>query len=475
VEPYEEQQGEAASNATLLEADIARQSDMVFAAGKIAERESAQKDTIFLIRGQYRTPKDVQEYWRRKQNKPANLPPVPNTPSDIDYWTPAPPSPERTDSVPTVPLHMTMNEGIAPSFTSGSDPLTMATSHMTTNDNIQTFRNQICWPRPILLPPLTSPGHLVDLEAVLRNTREYYQMCMKHFIDETSVHLQRNQWNVREFYLSGLKIASNGEFKSTPYSAQTAQLEMANLIPDILREQNPIFITCLVQLISHYGHKRRNLLQCIADLICSVVDQTVKTFSASHPLVAIFQAMLRSFDMVIPLAVVLLQSGLDLLTLQLGAEHPQACGALRGLRNICQISGDWAGAVRCSETEQQFYRCKARTNMTAGDEYQMMECQIVMSMSHLHLQNYEEADRLIQEGLAFSVSLDAELRGRLRFGFLRVLGELRRRLRLPGAVEALKEALEIRCGQYGADDYQAVAAFHHLQSVINGNEESYFY
>lgn len=150
----------------LLEADIAQQSDMVFAAGKIAERESAQKDTIFLIRGQYRTPEDVQKYWRRKRSKPANLPPVPNTPSDICYWTPAPPSPEQTDSVPTAPLHMMANDGIAPSLTSGSDPLTTATIHVTTNDNIQTFRNQIYWPRPILLPPLTSPGHLVDLEAV---------------------------------------------------------------------------------------------------------------------------------------------------------------------------------------------------------------------------------------------------------------------------------------------------------------------
>jgi hypothetical protein len=106
---------------------------------------------------------------------------------------------------------------------------------------------------------------------------------MKQPIDETSVHLQRNQWNMREVWYLGLKIASNGEFRSTPYSAQTAQLEMVKLI--------------LV--------------------------------------VAIFQAMQRSFDMVIPLAEVLLQSGLDLLTLQLGAEHPQACDALRGLRTIC--------------------------------------------------------------------------------------------------------------------------------------------
>jgi len=51
-------------------------------------------------------------------------------------------------------------------------------------------------------------------------------MCMKQYIEETSVRLQRNQWNMREFWLSGLKIASNGAFELAPYSAQTAQLEM---------------------------------------------------------------------------------------------------------------------------------------------------------------------------------------------------------------------------------------------------------
>lgn len=113
--------------------------------------------------------------------------------------------------------------------------------------------------------------------------------------------------------------------------------------------------------------------------------------------------------------------------------------------------------------------------MTAGDKYQMMECQLIMSWSYLHLQNYPEADRLIQEGLAFCDTLDAECRDRLRFGFLRGLGELRRRLGLPGAVEALKEALEIKCKQFGVNEYQAVAAFNHLQNVVNGNEESYLY
>jgi len=66
----------------------------------------------------------------------------------------------------------------------------------------------------------------------LRITREYYQMCMKQFIDERSVRLQRNQWNMRQFWLSGLKIALNGEIGLAPYSAQTAQLEMKQILGD---------------------------------------------------------------------------------------------------------------------------------------------------------------------------------------------------------------------------------------------------
>src|ERR1700754_3000703 len=68
--------------------DRYQQCDMVFALQKLRQRTS--KDTVFNIRGQERTRRDIEKYWKRKRLTSTRLSPVPATPEGLSYHTPTP-------------------------------------------------------------------------------------------------------------------------------------------------------------------------------------------------------------------------------------------------------------------------------------------------------------------------------------------------------------------------------------------------
>lgn len=421
---------------------------MVFAGQKMAGRAFQGKDTLFRIRGRDKTSCEVERYWKRRQVYPGDLLPVPSTPPDVRYWTPAPASPEASASL-----------DITPTSPEGSAPPRSIPIGGSGNEYVQNI-----WPLSIVLPPLTSPGHLRDLESILRGTREYYEIYMQQVIGGTNVHLQRNFNSVRTFHSNGLTVAASTEF-GFHASAQSALIRSLGALPDILRGQDLDFIICLMKLMSTFS--TRKLVQCTRVFLCSVIKETIATCSASHPIVTILQAMWRSFDMILPFAEVLLQLGVDFLTMRLGATHLQTSSVICGLQDVRWNMEDYAGVLQYYEALHESYQ--HRSTPSEGNGFELMNCQLKMACCHLELGNHGEAARLSEDTLAFcgTYKMEAESSDGLRFYCLRLQGRLRRRLGLPGAVEALEEALAIRRRWYEVDDALAMDVAQELKSFLD--------
>jgi hypothetical protein len=406
---------------------------MVFAAQRMAGRRLERKDTFFRIRGRDKTSGEVQRYWRRRQINPEDLSPIPTTPPDVRYWTPAPEPPEAsplrdanpTFDAPPAPLHQT------PLYPSGNGIA------------------QNIWQRPTVFPRLSSPGHLRDLESVLRGAGDYYEMCMPHAVDRTTSQQSRNMESLVAFYRDGIAALSSLEHE-LPASAQSALTRALGALPDILRDRDPRFITFLVGFMGRMGQKER--IQYAQVLLQSVVREAIAICSTSHPIIMILQAILRSLHMMQPFVEVLMQLGVDTLTKSMGAEDPWTYDAVCGLQSIRWQLGDFAGVLR--HCEMMYKSNRHRSTQSEDHMDKLMHVRWMMASCHLKLGNHGEAAKLIEDGLAICATHEMNTRSRIHFSvfFLRLYTDLRRVLGLPGAVEALQNALVIGQEHFGVDD-----------------------
>ncbi|ERF69309.1 hypothetical protein EPUS_04014 [Endocarpon pusillum Z07020] len=422
-----------------------KESDMVFAGQKLATRKLQGKETIFTIRGRVKPSHEVERYWKRRQVQPGRLSPVPSTPPDVRYSTPAPSSP---GPLPFLDASLAPTKALASPHTRAvCDP----SNHCTENRSGQTN-----WVRPILLPPLTSPGSLRDLELILRSTREHYEMCM-----------DQDYSNVQ--HLISFENDSQTIIASTIYgyeaSAQAALIRVQNTLSEILRNRDKNLLSTVMSSLT--GFVARNLAQPIREFIGSLCRATVTTCSASHPFFVILQAMSRSLEMIIPFAEVMLHLGLDFLTVRMGAMGLETIYASSVLNNICSNKGDYTGALRQAERMYESYR--NQSSMRKADNFWFMDSQIMVASLHAELGNYEEAARLVEEGLTFceTLTLGARDRDRVRLRFLCLQGNLRHFLGLSGAFEALEEALTIRLRWFAADDGVAMYIAQELQKMLD--------
>lgn len=429
---------------------------MVFAGQKLVERKLQGKDTVFTIRGGEKPANEVERYWKRRQIQPRDLSPVPSTPPDVKYGTPAPCTPEASAFVDMTPWpnEATPSPYIAEACGSGNG---------FNEDNF----GQASWFRPILLPPLTSPGHLRSLESILRGTRDFCDMCMDRVTNGTNLHIQSDWGRIKIFWRSSLTVILGTGF-GYEASAQAALIRSQNVLPKILGVRDPAILPCIMDLLSSF--LPRTEVRPALGLLYSAVTKVIATYSASHPLVGILRAMGQAPEMILPFAQVLLQVLVDSWTVQLGAEYARASDAFRSLQSVCWSLGDYTGALRVAETRYESYH---RQHTLSGETtYPLMGCLSDMANCHISLGNYEKAARLVENGLTSceTHTMEAQERDRSRFYFLRLRADLRQRRGLPGAAEALEEALTIRRRWHEADDALAMDTAQQLQDLLDWQE-----
>jgi len=423
---------------------------MVFAGQRLAGRRLERKDTLFRIRGTEKTSSEVQRYWRRRQINPEELSPIPTTPPDVEYWTPAPALPEASHLQDTIPA-----------FDEAPASLHQTPFHPS-GDGIA----QKMWLRLIVLPPLTSPGHLRDLELVLRGARDYYQICMQHAVENRTTSQQsRNMGSLVAFYRHGIAALSSLEH-GLPASAQSALTRALGALPDILRDQDPRFITFLAGFMGRMGQKER--MECAQVLLSIVVRESRAICSAAHPIVMILQGILRSLRMMLPFVEVLMQVGVDILTKSMGAEDPWTYDAVCGLQSLRWQSGDFAGVLQHYETMSKSFR--HRTTQSEDHMDHLMNARWMVASCHLQLGNHGEAAKLIEDGLAICATHEMNTRSRIHFSvfFLRLQSSLRRILGSLGAAEALQEVLVIGRGCYEVGDTILMDTAAQLKRVLEG-------
>ena len=412
---------------------------MEFAAKKMADRKAKGKETVFKIRGRDKTSHEVSRYWGRRKDRPEDALPVPSTPPDVRYWTPSPAPLEASASLVSSPTHDSAGNGFAQGLFS------------------QSFRRSSTMP-----PRLTSPGHLRDLELILLPSRAYYETCIQAANGRAAEHLAASDLKLRNFGKYGHEVRFNTQF-GLEASARMALSQTLSIVPDILRDQNVGFIAILIELVQSYCHN--GLLGCARELMESVVQQTVISCSATHPLILILRAMWQSFEIHCSLAEVLLRSGMDLLTMRIGSKHPYTDSAASAMVFVQMAVRDWYGGLKYSEKMYQSY--KDRGVLSAKDAVSLANWHIRMVECHLQLGNYDEAARLIEEllGICGRYEEQGQDGQYLRHLYLWSLSALRYHTGLPGAVEAAEEALAIARREFGDDSINTMDVAYFLKSL----------
>jgi hypothetical protein len=423
---------------------------MVFAGQRMAGRGLERKDTHFRIRGRDRTSSEVKRYWRRRQINPEEFSPISTTPPDVRYWTPPPRLLETSLLQDRIPI---LDE-------------VPASLHQTSFHPFCDGIAQNIWQQPIVLSSLTSPGHLRDLESLLHGARDHYEMCIQHAVGSRTTSQQSpNTGDVDAFHRDVLAAASHINY-GFPASAQTALGRALAALPGIVRDPDPRSISFLACIIPLRGRKKQ--IQIAQVLLRSIARESIAICSASHPIVTILQAILRSVHMMQPFVEVLMQLGVETLTRSMGTEDPWTYETLDGLQDVRWQSGDFASVLRHYETMSK--SSKLRTTQSEDHKDRAMHMQLMMAYCHLELRNHGEAAKLIEDGLAICATHELNTRSRIFFNvlFLRLQADLARVLGLPGAMEALQEALVIGREIYGVGDPTMMNTADQLERLLRG-------
>ncbi|KAF7513439.1 hypothetical protein GJ744_008733 [Endocarpon pusillum] len=174
--------------------------DMVFAGQKLAARKLQGKETVFKIRGQVKPSHEVERYWKRRQVRPRRLSPVPSTPPDVRYFTPAPSSP---GPLPSLDASLAPTKALASPHTSYGKPTLVSPTNR--NHNLHTAESNF--------------GHDDDLpyQGVLNHLAyptSTVQEFAGHLIDPTKSPAMLDEWFgiYRKISLS----PQRGETRGTP-------------------------------------------------------------------------------------------------------------------------------------------------------------------------------------------------------------------------------------------------------------------
>ncbi len=421
---------------------------MIFAYQKLLERRG--KDTTFVVRGQERTRHDIEHYWTRRHLDPAVFDAAPNTPVGLEYRTPSP------------ALLNSSEKNAADDATSGG-PGWLQSGHSINHQHGPT-------PRASDLRLLRCPEPFRTQDQALHHAQIYCRSFAERLVLRKGLDFWHPDITILDhFRHKALYAMATTEFGLSKVMIKAAQLDLFALIPAVLGHGGSGLMATLLHVITEYSSSAmrtgRNETRLIS---CNLMKRIATECGQTHPLAIILRACHRPSSSFLALSERLLSVGKDTLTHDLGADHIETRNMIWHECVISANAGNWYVALAAVKELCKINIAKQKVTGDDNDLWHLLNSQYQLIVCQFRVGNYIEANRLVEDGLRASskFAFPAD-RNERQADFLYLLGMMKAwRRDLPAAIDLLSQALQLRLGEYGADDLKVAEIAQSLRCVF---------
>ncbi|OQV07743.1 hypothetical protein CLAIMM_12133 isoform 1 [Cladophialophora immunda] len=435
---------------------------MIFAFQKLQQRQG--KDTAFLIRGQTRSRKDVEHYWKRCRLDPASLSPVPNTPDGMEYRTPSP-SPGR--EVGEAGSKDTAQEDADSSpFVEDED---IAAVFQYINQDL------IFTPRSTILRLLDSPEQLQPLDQALHYAKVLFQWHVESANPDRLLVSQREAGNVInkfENYAFNALVAIICDL-SHPMIA-TGLLDTLAYIPKVAKYDCWSVMMVLLRIVVSYAAWVRCFTsRMIKMAIHEIMIRVVTIYGAGHPVPLVLRAVIRSFEVTSTISEMVFLAEKDMVGRALGYDHHNMETVLENLCAVQYRSDHSNAALKCANELHRLALRRHRRDMTQDSLLSLLDAKLRMSQFHLDLDDFEEAEVWIENGLQTCSEIKhSATRDSFQSTFSYDRGLLMMRSgQWSAAFETFGKVIDFRMRWWGAGDAHVISAARSMKLILRWQAE----
>ncbi|EXJ67481.1 uncharacterized protein A1O5_09494 [Cladophialophora psammophila CBS 110553] len=460
----------------------AQEIDMVFAFQKLQSKHG--KDTVFKIRGRDRSHRAVEKYWKRRGVNPAQLADIPKTPPCVAYRTPSP-CPGKDGLADVAREHATLDNDwtMAPVSSPSSPPSPIASLRA------RDFSTEGPWVeltsacQSFGLRSLRSPELSGSHEQILFYAKRCFERSVEHVnCKKEAQSLGINAKALPLFWRKWLQFDSAFYHNLSDAHVKVSYIDVFNVIPDLVREDDPDLVMCLLLLMTCSrpleSNKMSRMVEVIAHLFNEIANQMNNATKGAHPLTTLLQHITRYLTdsttagsaSVRTILERILLVGKDVTAQGHGHERFQTQVITSSLCSLSFCPGDASTALSYAKQLQHINLC--RPVGYGLDAWLSTYDQHRTASYHVGIGNLEEASTMTEVGLQMCTELkyDSKVRTELRSQFLFLQGIIRQgNLQMLEALDSLNEALGIRLALFGAGDHLATA----MASLMRKIESQY--
>jgi hypothetical protein len=292
----------------------------------------------------------------------------------------------------------------------------------------------------------------------------FYSVALHAGVDRSQVREQPDEWSLRKFFdlanaVSAHSSASKWEIACRLYN------ELLGQVTSFLQERNAIVFVCLLQICCRFWQQgQRDLLR---QFLKNLVHMAIRQHLGWHPLCILSSACLQSMEHLPDLLVLCSLKASNILSTELGPEHPQTLGAARGLYSALFIKGSFSAAMEAfapvADAEAKLY--PEGTYGRHEAQFRIIRCQLAMDHLNDASAGIEEVTALVNRLEGARILRKTELQ-KMKLDLLEVQGELLRLRMDPTAEVKLQEALQHAKSHFELRDKGALAETH-LQHAMS--------
>ncbi|OAP56855.1 hypothetical protein AYL99_08967 [Fonsecaea erecta] len=432
-----------------------KQSDMEFAIQKLRQRQG--KDTTFLIRGEPRSRKDVEHYWRRKRCSPPASSTVPNTPNGVDYRTPSPCAERETGEAGS---QEPLQEDADSAWFAWDEDIAAVFQYIN--------RDWIVAPRSTILRLLESPEQLRPLDQALHYAKVLFQRQVECANADLRIDFLGCDAAVSRFMRTAENALAAIAYGLSHTVITAALLDTLESIPQVAASSIAIVTTSILRIISNYiGRTQSSRWTMRKMAVYEIVNRFGKVHGLAHPLPLILTAAIRSCEDTCTISQRVLMAGNDML--QQGSKVDELFNEdlLTTLGDICEISGDYNAALKHVIEAHRMTLDRHQTDMTQQSFMGVLKVQVQLSALYIQTGSLEKAERSIEDNLRACAEIsDPRFRAKYRALFLYYRGIV---LEMSGkrsaAVETFGKVIHLGLPWFGPGYHLVVAAAHRMKNL----------
>ncbi|KAH8891462.1 hypothetical protein GQ53DRAFT_746573 [Thozetella sp. PMI_491] len=203
-------------------------------------------------------------------------------------------------------------------------------------------------------------------------------------VDRSLVRSQRIEWNISQFYMTAIYISTMASASQWTL-VQDLYPRLLDHVEPLLQERNPIVAVCLLQICARFYQAGQSPV--LNRFLAFVKAITSARGSETHPLRLLASAWLQGGekDSALDLIARGSQQAYDIVSKQLGPEHPQTLSVSRALHSVYSAQRNWTAALSVIEST---VNTEAKLNL---DDLMTVDARLRMVRSMIALDNLQGA------------------------------------------------------------------------------------